>query len=123
MTEDYLKTTNCQRTPRPANRTTSLTFAETLIVMIVIAGAISMRNLVVRLGLDNFSATLVAMAIIFVGACLAAWFQTNAKFPRAAEVRVRGSGLNTKPREAGKRFGDQHAGVSARRPIAFKLLQ
>ncbi len=89
MAEDYFNRTDLQRPPRVTKATSILTLSETLAVMFVIAAAILMRNFAVHLGLDNFSATLGSIAVIFAGSCLAVWFQTTSFQPRRVEVTVR----------------------------------
>jgi len=89
VTEDYFKRTDLERSPGVTSSTSLLTLSETLAVMFVIAAAISMRNIAVHLGIDNFLASLGSIAVIFAGACLAAWFQTTSFQPQRVEVTVR----------------------------------
>jgi len=98
MTRDYF-TPDFDRSLRVTRTTSPLSLSETLYIMLVIAGALSLRTLLVQIGLDNLTATLVAIAIIFVGACLATWFQNSTlqvtQTPRSIEVRVVGDSLKS----------------------------
>lgn len=89
MTEDYYRKTDLESSPLVTKTTSLLTLSETFAVMLVIAAAILMRNFAVHLGLDNFSATIGSIAVIFAGSCLAVWFQTTSFQPRRVEVTVR----------------------------------